>query len=385
MTTPRNDRMYESAGKTRRSPPGGDSQSSGFFQAGQGGRTVLPPLSSAFPTSSRSPGPSHYSNPYLRSSHAKAEHPVSTYSQWPASTTPQQHSSHLYEHCDSRYQQAQGYPAYPPRTSPPVPPDSRKLPPLSVPPNTMRDDRWQGGAYGSVGPQLNYGDIRSPTATYPSEYTQYQYQSSYSYPPVPDTRGHPSQLSMHPCHPMSIAMYPSERGLPAQVETHGTSPYSRGPVTNTPLTQEPAPMLSTEEPAIKKKRKRADAAQLKVLNEVYARTAFPSTEERAELAKKLDMSARSVQIWFQNKRQSMRQTTRQASSSATAASQHQPFSTPSQGEASHAPYSGSTSPTAGPTQSYLPRTDSRTPGSLDARSSITPRREDDSRKWPSRY
>lgn len=71
---------------------------------------------------------------------------------------------------------------------------------------------------------------------------------------------------------------------------------------------------SIAEPVIKKKRKRAgkpsivyvtasadesspDAEQLKVLNETYNRTAFPSTEERIELAKKLGMSARSVQIW----------------------------------------------------------------------------------------
>ncbi|KAI0001286.1 hypothetical protein BJV74DRAFT_715067, partial [Russula compacta] len=52
------------------------------------------------------------------------------------------------------------------------------------------------------------------------------------------------------------------------------------------------------EPTIKKKRKRADARQLEVLNATYARTAFPSTEERAALAKELDMSARSVQIWL---------------------------------------------------------------------------------------
>ena len=35
-----------------------------------------------------------------------------------------------------------------------------------------------------------------------------------------------------------------------------------------------------------------------MLNETYNRTAFPSTEERIELAKKLGMSARSVQIWW---------------------------------------------------------------------------------------
>ncbi|KAG1716403.1 hypothetical protein ID866_755 [Astraeus odoratus] len=97
---------------------------------------------------------------------------------------------------------------------------------------------------------------------------------------------------------MSVGTLPSERGLPPQPEVHGPSPYARGPITGRVLTEEPVPLVpTTEEPVIKKKRKRADAAQLKVLNEVYARTAFPSTEERAELAKKLDMSARSVQIW----------------------------------------------------------------------------------------
>ncbi|KIJ67936.1 hypothetical protein HYDPIDRAFT_25392 [Hydnomerulius pinastri MD-312] len=397
MTSPRDDRMYGTVGKARRSPPVLDSQS-GFFQTGQGGRTVLPPLSSAFPTSSRSPGPGNYSNAYLqpRSSQVKAEHSASAYSQWPASATPPtaapQHSSGYYEHYDSRYQQTQGYPTYQSRASPSTPADphgSRKLPPLSVPPSTVRDDRWQG-QYGSVGPHIsNYAaDIRSPTATYPPEYAQYQHQhqhqhqTSYSYPPVPDPRSHSGQLpSMHHSHQMNMGMYPTERGLPAQVEAHGPSPYARGAVTNSVLTQEPASVLVTEEPVIKKKRKRADAAQLKVLNETYARTAFPSTEERADLAKKLDMSARSVQIWFQNKRQSMRQTSRQASSSVNTAS-HQPFTMSSQSDdVSHPSYGGSLSPTTVPAQPYLPRSDTRPAVGPDSRASMPSRRDDDSRKW----
>lgn len=73
-------------------------------------------------------------------------------------------------------------------------------------------------------------------------------------------------------------------------------PYSRGlPAMGSPVEYEDP--NHAQEPVIKKKRKRADAHQLKVLNDVYARTAFPSTEERNELAKQLDMSARSVQIW----------------------------------------------------------------------------------------
>ena len=52
------------------------------------------------------------------------------------------------------------------------------------------------------------------------------------------------------------------------------------------------------EPTIKKKRKRADARQLEALNRMYARNTFPSTEDRGQLARDLDMSPRSVQIWL---------------------------------------------------------------------------------------
>ncbi|KAJ7840878.1 kinase-like domain-containing protein [Mycena leptocephala] len=82
-------------------------------------------------------------------------------------------------------------------------------------------------------------------------------------------------------------------------------------------TSPPVSPISTDEPAVRKKPKRADAAQLRVLNETYARTAYPSTEERLALAKAVDMSPRSVQIWFQNKRRSMRQKNRQSSPSGS--------------------------------------------------------------------
>ncbi|KAI8341149.1 homeobox domain-containing protein, partial [Chlamydoabsidia padenii] len=61
----------------------------------------------------------------------------------------------------------------------------------------------------------------------------------------------------------------------------------------------------------KAKRKRASPSQLSVLNRVFNQTYFPSTELRIELGKHLGMSPRTVQIWFQNKRQSLRSRTRQ--------------------------------------------------------------------------
>lgn len=58
------------------------------------------------------------------------------------------------------------------------------------------------------------------------------------------------------------------------------------------------PTANSATGAIKPKRRRADANQLRTLNATYDRTAFPSTEERAELARKLGMSPRQVQIWY---------------------------------------------------------------------------------------
>ena len=88
---------------------------------------------------------------------------------------------------------------------------------------------------------------------------------------------------------------PSERLVPSS-RASAQLPYARPAMS--PVDYEP-PSEATE-PTIKKKRKRADARQLEVLNSTYTRTAFPSTEERAQLAKDLDMSARSVQIWLEH-------------------------------------------------------------------------------------
>ncbi|KAI8342005.1 hypothetical protein BC941DRAFT_485923 [Chlamydoabsidia padenii] len=69
-------------------------------------------------------------------------------------------------------------------------------------------------------------------------------------------------------------------------------------------------------PPLKAKRKRASPSQLSVLNRVFSQTYFPSTELRIELGKHLGMSPRTVQIWFQNKRQSLRSRTRRYSFSS---------------------------------------------------------------------
>ncbi|KAI8639343.1 hypothetical protein BD408DRAFT_421624 [Parasitella parasitica] len=57
---------------------------------------------------------------------------------------------------------------------------------------------------------------------------------------------------------------------------------------------------------LKIKRRRATVLQTQALQKVFDKTAFPSTGLRENLARHLGMSPRTVQIWFQNKRQAAR-------------------------------------------------------------------------------
>ncbi|BGP50276.1 hypothetical protein JCM10450v2_006192 [Rhodotorula kratochvilovae] len=74
-----------------------------------------------------------------------------------------------------------------------------------------------------------------------------------------------------------------------------------------------------KEPAKKRSRTLTTPAQTAVLNALLAKTRFPSTETREEVGKQIGMSARRVQIWFQNRRQSQkRQRDREAQEAAAA-------------------------------------------------------------------
>lgn len=176
--------------------------------------------------------------------------------------------------------------------------DSRTLPPLNVSPMQAHTSASNHA--------LAHSNIRSPTSGYPAGYTPYlqntqNTNSSYPYAPAPDPRSLPPSLPQMGFDSAEVQLprrssMSVDRTVPGRLSSvHGPSPYARGPPTMPASGY--APEVPVSEPMIKKKRKRADAEQLKVLNDTYNRTAFPSTEERIELAKKLGMSARSVQIW----------------------------------------------------------------------------------------
>ena len=165
------------------------------------------------------------------------------------------------------------------------------LPRINVSEDHSRDERWPPNHYGSTSAANRVPEtVFSPVASYPA--------TSFQYPSQHHTQGmlHEARFTL----PVDTSTSPSTgtvRRGPASVErtpttsrsAHTVSPYSRHP---------PASVTLPDHPPPKKKRKRADADQLRVLNEVYARTAFPSTEERQDLALRLGMSPRSVQIWY---------------------------------------------------------------------------------------
>src|SRR6266550_6079943 len=261
--------------------------------------------------------PNTYTTPYTqpRSSPGRYDlNPQAFYGPWPSGSTcmsfynhrsegtalnnvciaPQLSAAyHNYETSLSNYTTT----AYPSRTSSPVgvspdsPEESRRLPPP-----TTNAERWPG-TYVQTAPNYQTGVRSSPT--YAHVYPTYNVSSTtttYSYTISPQE--HTSQPQ-----PQLAALQASYGEMdPQRSEPRPSSPYNRSTAntqqpSNVSVPPPPPAANTTEEPTIKKKRKRADANQLKVLNETYARTAFPSTEERLALAKLLDMSPRSVQIW----------------------------------------------------------------------------------------
>ncbi|KAG8790290.1 hypothetical protein FRC12_012243 [Ceratobasidium sp. 428] len=102
-----------------------------------------------------------------------------------------------------------------------------------------------------------------------------------------------------------------------------------------------------------KSRKRVTPHQLKHLERVFASETHPSRGSREELARDLGMELKSVTIWFQNKRQSIKRNvlsnTAPSRPSSSAASTSDDSSM-SDGRASPMLWSGSQSPTVEPVE-----------------------------------
>ncbi|KAJ3043913.1 hypothetical protein HDV00_003953 [Rhizophlyctis rosea] len=132
-----------------------------------------------------------------------------------------------------------------------------------------------------------------------SNFTQDFHPNLPNTPPSPT----PSSTSVQSCSPGSPTPSLLSESARSESPESGRSP-----------SPPPSPLSSTSFPSNPKstssklKRKRATASQLAALVGVFEKNFFPSTLERERLARELNMTPRAVQIWFQNRRQSWRNT-----------------------------------------------------------------------------
>ncbi|KAI9450415.1 hypothetical protein F5148DRAFT_1290819 [Russula earlei] len=297
-------------------PTGGDSRTGSLYS--QHGRTVLPPLTIASPTSD-SPGLSFnialiYMNSTFTAlkvfnniypSNYPAQHrfnPVpyghgQTYHISPQQQTQPDYTAYPF---DTGYSGGQTYGSYGRSSPSSSSADPRRLPPLNVPRSDSQGSPTSHAAFHMPPPPSSPFAVYSHRSSYPQyqSLTSNPYRASHTSPGV-------TGPAVAPPNSQPMSMGPSSGELNLPTSRSAQHPYARAPPVMSPVEYDT--QTESTEPLIRKKRKRADARQLEMLSATYVRTAFPSTEERAQLAKDLDMSARSVQIWFQNKRQSDRQ------------------------------------------------------------------------------
>ncbi|WVQ78947.1 hypothetical protein IAT38_001039 [Cryptococcus sp. DSM 104549] len=187
-----------------------------------------------------------------------------------------------------------------------------------------------GHAHRSSLPSINsYGREYYPHPhAHPHHLPQYPHPHPHSHapppppPPQPYPHAHPHahphhgvqrpRLQIHPYAPPAHAVpgagdprYYSAGPGPSQGHGHGVGlPGFAGRLVGE-RGLSPGSSVSPGN-SFKSPRKRADDVQLSILTEVFDRTSYPTTEERDALARRLGMTSRSVQIWFQNRRRAVK-------------------------------------------------------------------------------
>lgn len=118
-------------------------------------------------------------------------------------------------------------------------------------------------------------------------------------------------------HQVMVMSPPSSPEVQSKKENHA-------PVTPVVNNKRPAPVTASGEAASKKdpaeqerkKRKRVTEEQLTVLETIFATDKMPDQKLRLQLAQRLGMSSRRVQIWFQNKRAKLKKANSNSPSSS---------------------------------------------------------------------
>ncbi|KZO93336.1 hypothetical protein CALVIDRAFT_566576 [Calocera viscosa TUFC12733] len=266
---------------------------------------------------------------------AQGLHPVHD-ARYPGSPPTQTHPNSSAPHFPAYSAYAPGYPPsaqYPSTlhplhpaqtslgTSYPAPPRSAgSSHPSNSPHNTTRSPSSRGGTSYAENPHTpaNYqlpspamdpgssGNDNSP-ARLPNAIGGRLFTSLTLPNPLPGAPGGPPSDSGHPSAGSTGGH--SSVSLSPEYERHSSSGddlYSSGMSSvqyRDTLLPDVVEAYGQDAGELKARRHRTTPRQFQSLTQVYNRTAFPSTQERLQLAERLGMQPRQVQIWFQNRRQ----------------------------------------------------------------------------------
>jgi hypothetical protein len=101
---------------------------------------------------------------------------------------------------------------------------------------------------------------------------------------------------------------PANKEIAVDVGKIGKPNSSKSPstTTNSNISSQSTTSPSQQMPTNNRKRTRATPEQLAILEETFKTNTSPNSKVREALAEKVNMSERSIQIWFQNRRAKMK-------------------------------------------------------------------------------
>ncbi|BGP22992.1 homeobox protein YOX1/YHP1 [Rhodotorula toruloides] len=118
------------------------------------------------------------------------------------------------------------------------------------------------------------------------------------------------------------ANFPSSASTRALASTQSPSPplVRQADPLALPFSSSPAPPGTRDNPLIPKRRRRTTPAELASLEYSFALNPRPDPIERANIAEQLGMTARAVQVWYQNRRQKEKKDSTPSSTFSSASS-----------------------------------------------------------------
>jgi len=184
-------------------------------------------------------------------------------------------------------------------------PSKVKIPPIVVPPSPSAPSTFTKQ---TVQKQMSVTSILSPSSNFGNQ-SVVPPQSSFEFIHKRASNQPERPLSLPISSKSSLSLVSAsgiksihEISISSSSSSPSSSSSSSPPSSPSSIHSTSSAHSSSDDSGHKKKRKRTSPDQLDILESYFQRDAMPSQQTRMEIANKLGMTTRRVQIWFQNKR-----------------------------------------------------------------------------------